>query len=102
MKPIEYLSVFFELAEDGFLVNALACLPDAAQAKRLGAYLVKRRNALLTTDGANVLFCSFLVMSRVAADDHYVKGALHLTGKAFGELWNTKVIVKPRIMRKRN
>jgi len=96
MQAIEYLSVFFEMAEDGFLVNALACLPGAPQAKRLGAYLAGRRDALLKTEGSNVLFCSFLVMSQVAADDRYVRGSLHLTGKAFGDLWNTKVIVKPK------
>jgi len=96
LEPIEYLSVFFEMAEDGFLVNALACLPGAAEAKSLGTYLAERRDALLKKEGANVLFCSFLVMSRVACDERYVKGTLHLTVKAFLELWNTKVIVKPK------
>ena len=96
MAQIEYLSVFFEMADDGVLVNALACLPGAAEAKGLGAYLAKRKDALLKTEGANVLFCSFLVMSRLATDERYVRGSLHLTGKALLELWNTKVIVKPK------
>ena len=96
LGPIEYLSLFFEMADDGFLVNALACLPGAAEAKRLAAYLAERRDSLLKKEGANVLFCSFLVMSRVAPDERYVRGSLHLTAKALIELWNTKVIVKPK------
>lgn len=96
LGPIECMSVYFDMTDDGVLANALASLPGAAEAKALGAYLTRRRNALLKTEGSNVLFCSLLVMSKVTSHDRYVKGSLRLTGKAVTELWNTNVIVKPK------
>ncbi len=93
LTNIKCLSVAFSMADDGLLIHALGFARSTNTGKNVFEYLSRRKDALLHTEGTNVVFCSLLVISDLASDGPYVQGSLRLTGKAIEELWNTKVIV---------
>jgi hypothetical protein len=95
LEGLETASVFFDSVSDGFMMSGLAYLPDQAQAGELYSYLADRKSQVLSKEGANVFLGSFLVMSNIIRDENFVRWNLHLTEKAFTDLWNTKMILKP-------
>mgnify|MGYP000013366925 CR=1 FL=1 len=96
LSKVECLSTYFSLPGDGLLINSLGYVAESGGAKALHDYLSGRKQALLHEEGANVVFTSLLVASDLSTSDDYVSGSLRLTAGAMQELWNTKVIVRPK------
>ena len=69
----------------------------AERPKEVYDFLKARKSSLLTKEGANVFAASFLILSHLQNSGSYVQGSFQLTNKAMEELWNTKMIVKPKI-----
>lgn len=94
IRSLEYLSLFFEPAEDGFLTSILAYLPEQKRSKELYDFLGQLKQNFLNVEGANVFLCSFLLMSDIELDGNFVRWDVHLTMSTLAELWNTKFIQK--------
>ena len=95
LGKLDCLSAAFEMADDGLLINALGYVVAAGQAKDLHKYLSDRRAALLHKEGSNVFASSLLILSELSTAGPYVQGSLRLTERAWSDLWNTRVIIKP-------
>jgi hypothetical protein len=95
LDQIEALSLYFEGASDGGLVSALGYLPSTATAERVFEALSGLKHSLLHTEGSNVFYSSFLILSDLETRGSYVKGSLRLTAQALEELWKTRLIIKP-------
>jgi len=89
------LSAAFEMADDGLLINALGYVAAPGEAQQLHKYLSDRRSSLLSKEGSNVFASSALILSELSTTGPYVQGSLRLTERAWSDLWNTRVIVKP-------
>lgn len=96
LKKLACVSCSFSLVDNGLLTNALGYAADADEAPRVYDYLKARQSALLTQEGSNVFAASFLILSELHTRGPYVQGSFRLTAKSLEELWNTKVIVKPK------
>jgi hypothetical protein len=94
IRSLEYLSLFFEPAQDGFLTSILAYLPEQKRSKELYDFLGQLKQNVLNVEGANVFLCSFLLMSDIELDGNFVRWDVHLTMSTLAELWNTKFIQK--------
>jgi hypothetical protein len=95
LKKIDSLSVFFELSDDGLLIKAMGYVAAPGGAGAVNQYLSNRKKNLLFEEGSNVLFTSLLILSEIKASGPYVEGSFRITGQAFKELWETRVIIRP-------
>jgi hypothetical protein len=95
LKKIECLSLSFDASEDGLSIKGLGYASAPGEAKKFHQYLSDRRKNLLHEEGSNVLFTSLLILSEIKTSGPFVEGSFRLTGQAFKELWETKVIVRP-------
>ena len=93
-RTLEYVSLFFEPVQDGFLTSILACLPEQKQSKEFYDFLIQLKQHVLNVEGANVFLCSFLLMSDIKLDRNFVRWDVHLTLSTLTELWNTNFILK--------
>ncbi len=96
LQKLECVSFAFSAGEDGLLANALGYAAQSDDAKQVHEYLTARKSALLTKEGSNVLAATCLILSDVQTSGPYVQGSFRITAKALEELWNTKLIVKPK------
>jgi hypothetical protein len=95
LKQIDSLSISFDLGHDGLVIKALGYVTEPGGAKSLHQYLTDQKRNLLHTEGSNVVFTALLIFSELDTSGPYVEGSFRLTGRAFKELWDTKVIVRP-------
>ena len=94
IRTLEYVSLFFEPTDDGFLTSILAYLSEEKHSKELYDFLTELKQSVLNVDGANVFLCSFLLMSDIELDRNFVRWDVHLTLNTLAELWSTKFVQK--------
>ena len=94
IRTLEYVSLFFDPVQDGFLTSILAYLPEQRHSKELYDFLIELKQQILNVEGANVFLCSFLLMSDIELDRNFVRWDVHLTLSTLAELWDTKFIQK--------
>lgn len=94
LANIDCAAITVDLSGDGFSLDALGYADTPDQAKSVGQFLTDRKNQVLQKDGANVVFATLLVLSKLDTSGPYVQGSLQITAPALTELWNTKVTVK--------
>ncbi len=92
IRTLEYVSLFFEPVQDGFLTSILAYLPEQQHSKELYDFLIQLKEHFLNVEGANVFLCSFLLMSDIELDRNFVRWDVHLTLSTLTQLWDTKFI----------
>jgi hypothetical protein len=95
LKKIECLSLFFDLSDDGLLIKGLGHVSGPGEAKSVYKYLSDRKKKLLHEEGSNIVYTSLLILSEVKTSGPHVEGSFRLTGQAFKELWDAKVIIRP-------
>jgi hypothetical protein len=96
LNKIEALSLSFELKDDGLVIKGLGFVTEPGEAKNVHKYLSDRRKNLLHEEGANFLFISLLILSDIKTTGSYIEGSFHITGQALTELWDSKLIIRPR------
>jgi hypothetical protein len=95
LKKVEALSLSFEVKEDGLVIKGLGHAAGPGEAKNVYKYLSDRKKNLLHEEGANALFISLLILSEIKTSGPYIEGSFRLTGQAFKELWESKLVVRP-------
>jgi hypothetical protein len=95
LKKLDCVSLSFDVADDGLLITGLGHVTGDGGAKKLYQYLSDRKKNLLHQEGSNVLFTTLLILCEIRMSGPHIEGSFRLTGQAFKELWETKVIVRP-------
>jgi hypothetical protein len=96
LTQAEYVSLGLTPAADGYHLSAQSALENKEAAAALHDYLAGRKDALLKKEGVNAFYLPLLIASDIETSDAYVRVSLKLTWSALQDLWNTKVILKPK------